>query len=94
MNRKKYPGDVKKQAFVDMFNMSEPERFIYIASTIMGLPRNTILPVIVDEGPGYEGKADRYVAGIRKINSRIYEVERTDGPVPNTVYIVFGRHDD
>lgn len=61
--------------FKDCKQIDEEQRFDVIVKNAENM-RGKILGVMVDHGPGYEGKGDRYVAEILKRNPSIEIVKR------------------
>lgn len=52
--------------FDDMKQVEEEQRFVKIAEHLKQNP-GKVIAVMVDCGPGYEDKGDRYIRGVRKL---------------------------
>lgn len=69
--------------FKDLADLPEDEHIQAIGNTVMGLPGKTVA-FVVDTGPVYIGKAERYILKLLTAFPEIEIVERFKGPVPGT----------
>ena len=74
--------------FMDMKPIDENDRFDAIAKILKDTPGKAVA-VMVDCGPGFEGKGDRYVKAIRAKVPGVSILYRGPGPVPNSEIINF-----
>ncbi len=70
---------------LDLYDVEEDERITLIGNTCMIRGHAVFM---VDSGPKYPDKADRYVRKVREKFPRVQEVGRSvDNPVPNVTTI-------
>ena len=73
--------------FVDMKKVDEKKRYDLIVKYLKENP-GRCTAVMVESGGEYEGKGDRYIAGIRELIPDVELVSRKPGPVPETETIL------
>lgn len=74
--------------FQDLKQVDESDRFVEIAACLTRNPGQKIA-VMVDTGPGFEDKGDRYIKGVRILAPKTRVVNRFPGPARNSETIVF-----
>jgi hypothetical protein len=74
--------------FKDMKQIDEADRFKMIAGHLKANPGKNVA-VMVESGGKYEGKGDRYIAGVQKEAPEATVVKRGPGLVSATETIIF-----
>lgn len=74
--------------FTDMKQVDEDKRLKVVAA-YLNENRGKIIGVMVDTGPGYEDKGDRYVRTIRQLVPTVKLIGRFPGPRPGVETIQF-----
>ncbi len=74
--------------FADLQKFDEGERIRQIAQYLTASP-GRLVGVMVETSPGYEGKGDRYVKGVRELVPAVQIAKRNPGPVRGVETICF-----
>lgn len=74
--------------FQDMKSLDETKRWEVIVGHLKAHPGKKIA-VMVDCGPSYEGKAERYIQGVTRLLPAVKVMGRKPGPVRGVESIIF-----